>query len=133
MNDSGDMFAGHDGSVYKKQEGGGWQKYENGGWNDVPDATPQQREQAQQARDKATSARDGASHPRVPHTASSTSRDRSSSSPTAGQLERDYAAREQGAQRTRDSTYLQRFERRRRGGSYRPSGGGGRARSGGRR
>ena len=133
MNDSGDMFAGHDGSVYKKQEGGGWQKYENGGWNDVPDATPQQREQAQQARDKATSARDGASTtPASRDTASSTSRDKSSSSATAGQLERDYAAREQGAQRTRDST-TSRGSSGGGGGSYRPSGGGGRARSGGRR
>ena len=31
---SGDMYAGHDGNVYKNT-GSGWQKYDNGGWNDV--------------------------------------------------------------------------------------------------
>lgn len=31
---NGDMYAGHDGNVYKNT-GDGWQKYDNGGWNDV--------------------------------------------------------------------------------------------------
>ena len=31
---SGDMYAGHDGNVYKNT-GSGWQKYDNGSWNDV--------------------------------------------------------------------------------------------------
>ncbi len=34
----GDLYAGHDGNVYKNT-GSGWQKYENGGWNSVN--TPQ--------------------------------------------------------------------------------------------
>jgi len=35
---SGDIYAGHDGNVYRKTDDG-WQKYENGGWGDaqVPD------------------------------------------------------------------------------------------------
>ena len=31
---NGDMYAGHDGNVYKNT-GSGWQKYDNGSWNDV--------------------------------------------------------------------------------------------------
>ncbi len=34
---SGDVYAGHDGNVYKK-DGDSYQKYENGSWNDVPAA-----------------------------------------------------------------------------------------------
>jgi hypothetical protein len=30
----GDIYAGHDGSVYRKTDDG-WQKHDNGGWNDV--------------------------------------------------------------------------------------------------
>ena len=32
---SGNMYAGHDGNVYKNT-GSGWEKYDNGGWNSVP-------------------------------------------------------------------------------------------------
>ncbi len=84
---SGDIYAGHDGNVYKKQ-GDSWQKYDNGNWNTVQQ-------------------------------------------PTTGQLNRDSAARAQGAQRTSSYSSL-------RGsgggnwGSYRPSGGA-RARGGRRR
>ena len=43
---SGDVYAGHDGNVYRK-EGDSWQKYDNGGWNNVEQPTQQQRQQAQ--------------------------------------------------------------------------------------
>ncbi len=35
---SGDMYAGHDGNVYKNT-GSGWQKYDNGSWNNVQKPT----------------------------------------------------------------------------------------------
>jgi len=41
---SGDMYAGHDGNVYKNT-GSGWQKYDNGSWNSVN--TQQAHQQAQ--------------------------------------------------------------------------------------
>ncbi|HEX2972410.1 MAG TPA: hypothetical protein VHP11_08755 [Tepidisphaeraceae bacterium] len=44
---SGDMYAGHDGNVYKNT-GTGWQKYSNGGWNNVN--TQQAQQQAEQQR-----------------------------------------------------------------------------------
>jgi hypothetical protein len=78
---SGDVYAGRDGNVYRKQDGGGWQQYGGGGdWNSVQQPTPQQREQAQQ---RATEAQN-----------------RAGSSDTIGQLNRDSAARAEGAQRT---------------------------------
>jgi uncharacterized membrane protein YgcG len=36
---SGDVYAGHDGNVYKKS-GDGWQKYDNGDWNTPDRPTP---------------------------------------------------------------------------------------------
>ncbi len=45
---SGDMYAGHDGNVYKNT-GSGWQKYDNGSWNDVNKPTQQQAQQKTQS------------------------------------------------------------------------------------
>jgi hypothetical protein len=91
--------------VYRNQ-GSGWQKYDNGGWNSV--ATPEQRDQAQQ---RANDAR-----------AQGSTRSTTDSS-TMGQLDRDSAARAEGAQRTRDYSSTSRSGSSG-GGSYRPSGGG---------
>ncbi len=44
---NGDMYAGHDGNVYKNT-GSGWQKYDNGSWNDVNKPTQQQVQQKSQ-------------------------------------------------------------------------------------
>ncbi|PYJ52590.1 MAG: hypothetical protein DME83_04815 [Verrucomicrobia bacterium] len=46
---SGNMYAGHDGNVYKNT-GNGWQKYDNGSWNSVSQSKPywQQAESSQQ-------------------------------------------------------------------------------------
>jgi hypothetical protein len=111
---SGDVYAGRDGNVYRN-DGSGWQKYEggSGGWNPV-EGTPEPRQQAQQ---RATDARDQAST-------------RAGDSSTVGQLNRDSAARAEGAQRTRDYSSST-SSRSGSSGSYRPSGGGARPSRGG--
>jgi hypothetical protein len=106
---SGDVYAGRDGNVYRKEAGGGWQQSNgSGGWNDVNTPTPQQAQQ------RASDARaSGASRP---------------DASTTQQLNRDSAARAEGAQRTRDYSSAGRTG----GSSYRPSGGASRG-GGGRR
>ena len=103
---SGDVYAGHDGNVYRKQ-GDSWQKYDRGGWNSVGQPTPQQRQQAQ---------------------ASAQARASGWDSTTAQQVSRDSAARAEGNQRTRDASSV-RSGSSSRAGSYRAGGG----RAGGRR
>ena len=114
---SGDVYAGRDGNVYRKQ-GDSWQKYDNGNWNNAQQPSPQQRQAAQ---DRATQA-------------GSQARDRAAASgfdgATAGQLNRDSAARSNGAQRTRDAGSVRSGAGAARAGSYRPSGA---SRGGGRR
>jgi hypothetical protein len=107
---SGDMYAGRDGNVYRNT-GSGWQQANNGGWNSVQQPTQQQRDQAQQ---RATQTRDSAA-----------------SNPNVGQLNKDSAARSEGAQRTRDAGAVNSGSRSANPGSYRPSGGGGGMRGGG--
>lgn len=104
---SGDVYAGHDGNVYRKQ-GDSWQKYDEGGWNGVNQPTPAQREQARTGAQERASGWDPA---------------------TASQVSRDSAARAEGAQRTRDGGSV-RSGASSRSGSYRAAGG---SRSGGRR
>ena len=103
----GDVYAGHDGNVYRKQ-GDSWQKYGEGGWNDVPGAAPTQR-----AQDRAAQG----DRPRAGTTGTGID------SATAGQINRDSAARAEGAQRTRDSGTVRSAPSSPRSGSYRPSGG----------
>jgi hypothetical protein len=116
-NADGDVYAGRDGNVYKKSEGGGWQKYDNGngGWNNVPAASAEQKQQAQQ---KASDARNQAGQTRSQPTG--TSSPNAVDSGTMGQLNRDSAARAEGATRTRTNSNPGASS-----GSYRPSGGGG--------
>jgi len=102
---SGDVYAGRDGNVYRN-EGNGWQKYDNGGWNNV--ATPEQRDQAQQRANDARA--QGATRG-------------TTDSGTVGQLNRDSAARAEGAQRTRDYGSTSTRSGSSGSGSYRPSGG----------
>jgi hypothetical protein len=99
---NGDVYAGRDGNVYRNT-GSGWQQYGDGGWNSVPGATPQQRDQAQQ---RANQARDSAG---------------SNSNATVGQLNRDSAARADGAQRTHDAGAVNRGSSGINSNSYRPS------------
>jgi hypothetical protein len=111
---SGDVYAGHDGNVYRKQ-GDSWQKYDNGGWSGVD---------SQAARDRASQS--GAQ-----------ARDRAASSGfDSSQLNRDAYARGEGTTRTRDYGSV-RSGSSSRSGSYRAGGGGyrggGGSRGGGRR
>jgi hypothetical protein len=99
---NGDVYAGRDGNVYKKS-GDSWQKYGgDGNWNNVQQPTQAQRTQAQNR--AASSGWDSA---------------------TAGQVQRDSAARAEGTQRTRDYSSAQSSGAR--ASSYRSSGGGARA------
>ncbi|HET9702601.1 MAG TPA: hypothetical protein VFP85_01120, partial [Vicinamibacterales bacterium] len=108
VGDGGNIYAGNDGNVYRR-EGGTWQKHDGGGnWSD----TARQPERP------------------VPNTQSAGTIDRS----TADQLNRDSAARTEGATRTRDyGTYSRGggSTTTRSAGSYR--GGGGARGGGGRR
>jgi hypothetical protein len=90
---SGDVYAGRDGNVYRNQNGS-WQKYGDGGWSNAerPVGTAGQR-----------AAQGGISND------------------TATQLNRDFSARADGAQRTSDFSSAGRSG----SGSFRPSGGGG--------
>ena len=103
--DSGNMYAGHDGNVYRNQ-GGSWQKYDNGSWNSVD-------------RPVGTSGQFGAGD---------RAQNLGLSSSTADQLNRDLAARTDGAQRTRDLGSVMSSGGSWRGGSgagsYRPPAGG---------
>ncbi|HEX9187264.1 MAG TPA: hypothetical protein VGB87_09345, partial [Vicinamibacteria bacterium] len=116
---SGDVYAGRDGNVYRNQ-GGSWQKYDNGGWNNVD--TPQRpsgQAAATQARDRSTTGASAGG---------------GWDSATREQLNRDSRARSEGSQRTRDySSYQRSGGSRSSASTYRPSGGRGGARGGGRR
>jgi hypothetical protein len=147
---SGDVYAGRDGNVYRNQ-GGGWQKYENGGWNNVdtpdrprPNSTGTTGARAADRAGTATTRpadRTGTATTRPADrtgTAATRPADRPATSGgtnTVGQLDRDRAARTDGATRTRDAGTYQRGSggTNTYGGSYRPSGGsrGGGMRGGG--
>ncbi|HEY6359603.1 MAG TPA: hypothetical protein VIX63_00795 [Vicinamibacterales bacterium] len=105
----GDVYAGRDGNVYRNQ-GGSWEKYDNGGWTGVQQPTPQQRDQAAPAQNRA-----------------------GTDAATVGQLNRDSAARSDGAQRSRDAATARSGSAGARTGSYRTGGGGGARAGGGRR
>jgi hypothetical protein len=132
---SGDVYAGRDGNVYRKQDGG-WQKYQNGSWGNID--TPSPHGASSQARDRSTrpgttsgtpSTRDRTTSPGASGGAVS----RRPESSTMDQLNRDSAARREGAQRTRDyGRYQSSGGSRSSAGSYRSSGGGRRG-GGGRR
>lgn len=112
---SGDVYAGKDGNVYRRSDGG-WQKYDNGNWGSADRPQP-------------TGARSGSSG------AGPTASQWDSS--TRDQLNRDYGARAEGSQRTRDYNNYRSSSgsSRSSGSSYRSSGAsrGGGMRGGGRR
>lgn len=89
QSDSGDLYAGHDGNVYKKS-GDGWQHYEDGSWQsfDVPE----------RAQPKSTYARASASGTQ-PAQARSPQGQRATRD--YSQLDRDYGARQRGTQQYR--------------------------------
>ena len=103
---SGDVYAGHDGNVYRRTDSGGWEQNSGSGWNSVD-------------RPAQTPAQTGAN-----------TRERPASAGTSqtGQLERDRTARTEGNQRTTSRSSWESSGATRAGaGSY----GGGRARGGG--
>ena len=86
----GDVYAGRDGNVYKR-ENGTWQKYDNGGWSNTPN----------QPGDRATTANNRTGTDRAAAGAGSTTRQTpSTSNSTVNQLNRDSAARSEGAARS---------------------------------
>jgi hypothetical protein len=94
-----DLYAGRNGSVYRKTDGG-WQEYNRGdGWTDVPSAGQQP-----------SGSRDRGNRPSQQPSAGTSDRPSAGTSdrPSAGQLDREAQARSQGNQRTRDYSNYQR-------------------------
>lgn len=84
------MYAGHNGSVYKKTEDG-WSHYQDGGWQDVDAPTrPEGERPTTQTRPETTS---GATR-----TPTQTRTSGAASSRDMSQLNRDYSARQTGNQ-----------------------------------
>ena len=119
----GDVYAGHDGSVYKKGSDGGWQKWDNGGWNNVNTPSPTERT-GDRAGDRGGTASAGqlGSGNRTGQggTAGASTRP---SNPSTGQLDRDAAARSSGNSRTSNLGTYRSQPTRSNGGSYGRSGG----------
>ena len=110
---SGDVYAGRDGNVYRNQ-GGTWQKFENGSWSNANAPANQPSSRGATTTDRAATSR--------PDTG------------TINQLDRDAAARRDGAQRTNDASTVRSGSGSATGSgtsSYRPSSGGGARRAGG--
>lgn len=101
---SGDLYAGHNGNVYKKTDGG-WSTYQDGGWQSVDTPARPQSEAAKQ--------RDPMRSPDA-----SGSRDFSGSHDVS-RLDRDYSARQRGTQQ-----FGQRAGGFQRGGGFGGRGGG---------
>ena len=102
------MYAGRDGNVYRN-DGSGWQQYDKGGWNNAerPAGTSGQR---------ATAADNAGAQARASQASLNAS--------MQDQLNRDRAARDEGAQRVNDLGGINGGGLADRAGSYRPSGGG---------
>jgi hypothetical protein len=111
--DGGNVYAGKDGNVYRRQDGT-WQKYDSGGWSNTDRQPTGERPRP------TTEQPNRADRPSTP--------DRS----TVDQLNRDSAARREGAQRTRDYGNYRGGSGTQSAGSYRGGGGrGGGGRGGG--
>ena len=130
------VYAGRDGNVYRRDQNGNWSKWENGNWNSaqrpeqnnsVRDSMLNDRARTQDRQNR----RDNATGERAGQGAGRNQMDAS----TLQNLERDRAARRDGAQRSRDFGSYSRSRSSagssRGGGGFR--GGGGGFRGGGRR
>jgi hypothetical protein len=113
----GDMYAGHNGNVYKNT-GSGWSQYGNGSWSSVNSASP--RDAQTQTRQNSTSNRAS-----VQDRSQNFNRTRSSSG--FGDVDRDFQSRQRGGANSERFNNFQRS-----GGGGRSFSGGGRA-GGGRR
>ena len=125
------VYAGRDGNVYRRDQNGNWSKWDNGGWNnverpqqnnDVRDSMMNDRGRQQDRQNR----RENATGERASQGAVRNQVDPS----TMRSLERDRAARREGAQRSRDYGSYSR-SRSSSAGSYRGGGGGGFSRGGG--
>ena len=105
---SGDVYAGHDGNVYKK-DGDSYQKYDNGSWSDVQAPTQDQKNQAKtqaqsqaQARGAQAGTQGAGTQARAQGAQAGTTAAGASSwgGETASQVQKDASARAAGTQRT---------------------------------
>jgi hypothetical protein len=130
---SGDVYAGHDGNVYRKGSDGSWQSWNNGSWENTPGVNPQNR-----TGDRAGGAGTGTGTTR-PTTGTTggagtgrTQPSTTTTSPTRSQLDRDSASRTTGTQRSTSQSTYRSSPSRSSAGSYRSGGasrgGGGRRR-----
>ena len=122
---SGNMYATHDGNVYKNT-GSGWSSYNNGNWNSVNSSASSKNAQAQKQSYQNSSANQAAAQQR---TQSSEAARQSAQSRSSGssEVDRDFQNRSRGASQS------QRFDSAQRsGGGERSFSGGGRS-GGGRR
>ena len=123
------VYAGRDGNVYRRDQNGNWSKWQDGNWSSV--ARPEQNTvRDSMVNDRArqqdrVNQRDGARGERA---GQPSARDQMDTS-TFRSLERDRAARTEGAQRSRDAGNYNRS--RGSAGSYRGGGGGFRGGGGG--
>jgi len=119
---SGDVYAGHDGNVYRRTDSGGWEQNNgSGGWESANRPTPNST-----TRDAGATTRDAGSRDAGTNRPTSSS----SSSPTTSQLNRDSAARSSGNDRSTSRSSWEKSGSSRAGASS-YSGGASRSRSGG--
>lgn len=132
----GDVYAGHDGNVYKKTDSG-WQKYDNGDWNSVQKPAPvnaTQQPAKSTAQQGPAASRQKAVQPQAQASAASRGSYQQPAqqlSPSSGRqegddqmqrLQKEFQDRQRGAQES------QRFQSQRSGGGTSRSGGGRRIR-----
>src|SRR5881398_507855 len=126
---SGNMYAGHDGNVYKNT-GNGWQKYDNGSWNSMSSAKPNWRQaESSQQRSSTESSQQRSSASSTYNRSGESSYNRSGesgynragggSSSEMQNVQREAQNRQRGGQES------QRFQDFQRGGGDRFGGGGG--------
>jgi hypothetical protein len=96
---SGDLYAGHDGNVYKKTEDG-WQQYENGEWSSAkPDGGSYRQMGSSATPPEGAGTRQRPAEPATrPQPTSGAYPSASRDARSASQLDRDYAARQRGNQ-----------------------------------
>lgn len=139
---SGDIYASHDGNVFKKTDDG-WQEYENGGWQDVepprrneggPEAAGATAKSRVAGQEQLGSAGVGDLLGRQDRMGQAN--ERLANRPETSQLNRDYEARQRSQRQYEQRRAAQRGAYQRGGGGFRGMGGGfrgGMGRGGGRR
>ena len=132
------VYAGRDGNVYRRDQNGNWSKWENGKWNSAnrPEHNSSARDSMMNDRARAQDRQNRRDNATGERAGQPSLRNNQMDPSTMRSLERDRAARREGAQRTRDYGSYSRGSTNRSAGSYRGGGfsrGGGGFRGGGRR